>query len=294
MQAVKKGWHIKIGNFRMTLSMKSVLFLCFMILFALFMILPLVYVVSTAFKPMDELFTFPPRFLVQKPTMANFQDLITALSGTSVPFLRNIYNSTVVTSITVLINIIISCMGAYAIAKIKVPGSRFISTLIIASLMFPIYVTQIPSYLIVNELHLVDTLWALIIPKLAVPLSLFLMMQFCGQLPDPILEAARIDGANQWKTFWKIVMPFLSPAWATLLVFSFVGNWNDYFSPLIYITDGAKKTLPLALASISGEGLSRVGATAATTLLMTLPTVLIFTLAQRRVIQTMVHSGIKA
>lgn len=295
MPAVQKGWRLKIGKaMDVRITVKGVFFYCFMIAFALFMLLPLVYVVCTALKPMDELFLFPPRIFVKKPTLDNFQDLVQALSGNTVPFLRYVYNSLVSTIATVFFTIIVSCMGAYAIVKIKVPGSKFFSSLIIAALMFSTHVTQIPTYLIVNELGLVDSLWALIIPKIAVPMNLFLIQQFIGQLPDPLLEAAKIDGANQWTIFWKIVMPFLAPAWSTLMVFSFVSNWNDYISPLIFLSSEVKKTLPLALQSISSAGLSRSGATAVIALIMTLPTVLIYVVAQKKVIQTMAHSGIKA
>ena len=262
------------------------------------MALPIVYMVSTAFKPLPELFIYPPRFFVKQPTLHNFVDLVTSLSGSVVPFLRYVFNSVFTSAVTVALTIIVSCMAAYALGKSKPPGYRIIFNLVLACLMFSSYVTQIPTYMVADFLGIVDTYGALIIPKIAVAFNLFLVKQFVEQLPNPLLEAARIDGANEWYIFWKIVMPFLAPAWSTLLVFSFVANWNDFFTPLIYITNEALKTMPLAMQSISGGvatvNISRAGASAATTFIMTVPTILIFTLAQKKVIQTMAHSGIKA
>jgi len=153
--------------------------------------------------------------------------------------------------------------------------------------------------MVVNKLGIIDTYFALIIPKLAVAYNFFLMKQFIEQFPNELLESGRIDGAKEWALFWKIVMPSLKPAWSTLVVFSFVSNWNDYFTPLIFTTSEGMKTLPLAMQTISGGGtagvtIARAGATSAAVFLMTVPTIIIFTVMQSRVMETMVHSVIKA
>ena len=265
--------------------------------FVLFTSLPLIYVVSTAFKPIEELYLFPPRFFVRNPTLTSFEDLFRTLDTNAVPFSRNLFNSIFTTVATVVITVLFSSMAAFALTKLRPKGTNFLFGLIMAALMFSPYVTQIPNYLVVRSLGLLNSYWALILPKVAVAFNLFLMKQFCEQLPDPLLEAARIDGAGTFTVFWKVVMPFLRPAWATLVVFTFVSNWNDYFSALVFITDESMKTLPLALQTLSGgagaASLATAGAVAASTLLMTLPTVLIYTLMQKRVIATMAHSGIK-
>ena len=294
MSAVKKGLHVKIGRLgAVHVTVKGVIFYLFMAGFVCFMALPIIYVTSTSLKPLDELLRFPPRMLVEKPTLNNFRDLTVALSGSTVPFLRYVFNSVYISAATVFLSVVLSCMMAYAIVKIRIPGSKIISFVVISSLMFSGHVTTIPTYLIINALGLVDSPLALIVPKIATSFGLFLVMQFVGQLPDPLLEAARIDGASHWTVFWKIVMPFLTPAWSTMTVFSFVANWNDFFSPLIYLHNEANKTLPLALQNIATGGLGRMGATAATAFLMLLPTIVIFTVTQKKVIQTMAHSGIK-
>lgn len=279
------------------LKTSEVMLYTFMLLLVLFTSLPLVYMISTAFKPLDELFIFPPRYLVRRPTLKNFSDLMIVLGSSTVPFTRYIFNSLLTTTITVACTVIVSGMGAYGLVKFKPPFSSTLFSFIIAALMFSPHVTQIPRYLVVNSLKLTNTYFALILPNIAVAYNLFLMRQFLVQIPDELLEAARMDGAKEWSVFWKIVMPSLAPAWSTLIVFSFVGNWNDYFSPLIYMTSQAMKTLPLALQTIAGGpaamNIGRAGAVASATFLMTVPTVIIFTTMQARVMETLVHSGIK-
>lgn len=279
------------------ITFSRVLLYIIMIILVAFTALPLVYLVSTAFKPMDELFLFPPRFLVRKPTTQNFSDLLQALGSSSVPFLRYGFNSVVVTVVTVIGTVIVSSLGAYSLVKFNPPGGKVIFNVILMALMFSPHVTRIPSYMVINKLGLINSYRALILPNIAVAYNIFLMKQFIEQYPDVLLEAARIDGAKEFYIFLKIVMPSLAPAWSSLIVFSFVASWNDAFSPLIYITSQAMKTLPLALTTISGgaAGMSvgRAGAVAAATFLMTIPTVVVFTFMQGKVMETMQYSGIK-
>ena len=268
-----------------------------MLILVAFTALPLIYLVCTAFKPMDELFVYPPRFFVKNPTFKNFSDLLVSLGSSAVPFTRYAFNSILVTVTIVFLTVIVSALGAYSLVKFHPPGAKPLFNIIIMALMFSPHVTKIPSYMVVNSLGLINTYGALILPNIAVAYNIFLMKQFIEQYPDELLEAARIDGAGEFRIFMKLVMPALKPAWSTLIVFSFVNNWNDYFSPLIYITSQAMKTLPLALQTISGgaAGMSvgRAGAVAAATFVTTVPTVIIFTVMQGKVMETMVYSGIK-
>lgn len=296
--AAENGLHRIKRKFRIRISVKWCLTYTFMLMLVAFTALPLVYMVSTAFKPIDELFIFPPRFFVRNPTFYNFSNLLVAVNSSEVPFTRFIFNSIFTTVVIVSLTVIVSSMGAFALVKYKLPGANILFGIVIAALMFSPHVTQIPSYMVVNSLGLLNKYWALIIPKIAVAYNFFLMKQFIEQLPNAFLESARIDGASDWKIFWSIVMPFLRPAWSTLVVFSFVANWNDYFSPLVYITSQSMKTLPLALQTISGGAMNmsigRAGAVAAATFLMTAPTVIVFTFMQAKVMETMAYSGIKA
>ncbi len=264
-----------------------------MIALVCFTALPLVYLVSTAFKPLDELFVYPPQFFVRNPTTKNFTDLVVSLGTSTVPFTRYAFNSIVITVIIVACTVTVSCMGAYSLVKLQPPGGKVLFNLILVALMFSPHVTKIPSYMVVNGLGLINTYGALILPNIAVAYNIFLIKQFMEQFPDELLEAARIDGATEMRVFIEMVLPALKPSTATLIVFSFVNNWNDYFSPLIYVTSQAMKTLPLALQTIGGGTIGRAGAAAASAFLMTAPTIVIFVWKQSQVMETMTHSGIK-
>ena len=265
---------------------------------AVFSLLPIVYVISTAFKPMDELFVFPPRFFVRRPVLQNFRDLMMSLGGSTVPFLRYVLNSLIVTLATVTLTVVVSSMCAYGISKLKPKGGNVLFLVVVATLCFSGHVTQIPRYQVVNGLRLIDTYWALIIPNVAVAYNMFLMKQFIDQYPGEILEASRIDGASEFRTFWKVVMPSLGPAWSTLVVLSTVATWNDYFTPLVYTSKMAMKTLPLALQTIAGSSggtvnVGRAGAVAAAAFLMVVPVIALYAAMQKKMIETMVYSGIK-
>ncbi len=270
----------------------------FMIALVFFMALPLIYVVVTAFKPLDELFKFPPEFFVKNPTFNNFYDLFTSLQGAEVPFTRYVFNSLLVTIGTVILTVLVSCLGAYGLVKHAPPGGTLISNIIVASLMFVPQITTIPTFLLVNQLHLENTYWAMILPKVAIAFNFFLIQQFIGQVPDSFLESARLDGASEMTLFFKIVMPTIRPAWATLIMYSFISTWNDYFSALIYTSSDNMKTLPLALQTIAGGAatvsIGRAGAVAASAFVLILPPVLIFLLMQKQVMETMAYTGIKS
>ncbi len=260
-----------------------------------FTALPLLYIVVTAFKPIDELFIYPPRFWVSQPTIDNFRSLVWSLSSSEIPFVRYLFNSVFTTVIIVFLTVLISSMGAYGLEKHRVPFGRVIFNIVVAALMFSPHVTRIPSYLVVNRLGMIDTYWALIIPALAYPYYLFLMKQFITQFPNELLESARMDGAREGWVFFRVVMPNIKPAWSTLIVLSFVLYWNDVNAPLVYTQRQVMKVLPLAINTVAGTGSNaRLGATMAATLIMIVPTIAIYTLMQAQVIKTMVHSGIKA
>jgi ABC-type glycerol-3-phosphate transport system permease component len=264
--------------------------------FGVLMLAPLVYMISTAFKPTSELFLFPPRFFVINPTLRNFYQLLLVTGTSAVPFSRYIFNSIVVTVFIVVGGVVIAAMAAYPLSKHhEMPFKKSIFSMIILALMFAPQVTQIPQFLVVSKLGLMNTYVALILPHLAAPVGLFLMKQFLDQIPDALLEAAKIDGVGEWKMLWRVVMPMLKPAWATLALFSFIASWNDGWSAAIYTTTEDMKTLPLALQTISGGYgvIARVGTVGAASLLMIIPTIVVFVITQRMVLETMAHSGIK-
>ena len=262
-----------------------------LIFFGAFMLMPLVYAVSNAFKPMDELFVFPPKFFVQNPTWDNFSDLFTIMSKSWVPFSRYIFNTVFITVVGTVGCVICTSMGAFVLAKGKFPGRDTIFRVVVVSLMFSGYVTAIPNYLVMSELHWVDTFLSVIVPAFAMPMGLFLMKQYMESVPDVLLEAARIDGASTWRMYWEIVMPMVKPAWVTVVIFSVQSLWNTKASNFIYSDE--LKTLPYALQQILAGGISRTGAASAVTVIMMIVPIATFIISQRQVIETMASSGIK-
>ncbi len=255
------------------------------------MLLPLVYAVSNAFKPLDELFVFPPRFFVKNPTLDNFADLFTIMSQSWVPFSRYLFNTLFITVTGTIGCVIITSMGAYVIAKGNFPGRSLIFKIIVTSLMFSGYVTAIPNYLIMADLGWIDTYWAVIVPAMGMPMGLFLSKQFMEGIPDVLLEAAKIDGSSEWATFWNIIMPMSKPAWVTVIIFSVQGLWNAKASNFIFSEE--LKTLPYALQQIMNGGVARTGVASAVTVIMMIVPILTFVLSQSNVMETMASSGIK-
>lgn len=282
----------KFSNLTIGEKVKWIVVYALMIFLMLFMSLPLIYMISTAFKPLKELYNFPPTFLTRHPTWQNFLQLFDTASSGSVPMTRYLFNSIVTTGITVFLIVVISGMGAYALEKLKPPGHRFIFKAVIVGLMFVPPAAQIPIYIVMSKLHLLNTYVALILPSLAGPMYLFLMKQFMSQVPDEIIESARIDGASEWKIFWKIIMPATKPAWCTVIVFSFCTQWNNSGNSIIYVTDQSMKTLPYVLSSIGSSSAAMMGAQAAAALLTTSVTIIIYTIMQKNVLDTMSYAGI--
>lgn len=252
---------------------------------------PLVLTVSNAFKPLDEIFLFPPRFIVQNPTLGNFVDLANVLGTSLVPFSRYLFNTVLVTLVGTLGHVIIASMCAYPLAKFKVPGGGIIFTLVVYSLMFSAEVTNIPNYLILNYLGLIDTYWSLILPAIAFPLGLFLMKQFMSQVPTDLIESAKVDGAGDFRIFWQIVMPLVKPAWLTLIILVFQRLWAAEGSQFIYRED--YKMVGYALRQIAQAGPARQGTLAAVSLIMIIVPIIIFVISQSQIIETMAHSGMK-
>jgi len=262
---------------------------------ALFMVLPVVYIINQAFKPLDELFMFPPRFFVIKPSLKNFTDLLRASSTTGVPMSRYLFNSIIVTSVTVLANILITAASAYVLSKKKFKMKKRLFALNQIALMFVPIAVAIPRYLIIKSVGLTDNFLAHIIPLLAMPIGLFLVKQFMDDIPDALIEAAKLDGANDFQILTKIVMPLIKPALATVGILTFQVVWNATESSALFISDETLKTFAFYLNTLttSSNTIAGAGMAAAAGLIMFLPNLLIFMFLQSKVMNTMTHSGIK-
>nr|WP_317890763.1 carbohydrate ABC transporter permease [Paenibacillus arenilitoris] len=259
-----------------------------------FMAMPLVFVISNAFKPINEILKFPPDFLVKHPTLTNFTDLYHLLSGSWVPFTRYLFNTFFIAIAGTAGHVLIASMAAYPLAKRKFPGRAMLFSVVVLSLMFSATVTQITNYMTMSWLGFLDTHWAVIVPAIGSSLGLYLMKQFMEQIPDALLEAAQIDGCSEFRIFWNVVMPVVRPAWLTLIIFSFQGLWGaGGAAGSMYIYSEQLKTIDYALGQILAGGIIRTGPSMAATLLLLTVPILIFVLSQSSVIQTMSTSGMK-
>ena len=259
--------------------------------FGLFFAYPLVFAINNAFKPLNEIFRFPPTLFVKRPTINNFQDLFILMSKSWVTFSRYIFNTVFITVVGTAGLIIVASMGAFVVSKYKFPGARIFFNGVIITLMFSGYVTAIPNYLVMAKLGWVDTYSSVIVPAFAMPMGFFLLKQFMDTIPDTLLEAAKVDGAKEFRIFIYIVLPMVKPAWLTVMIFSVQNLWNARASVFIYSEQ--LKTLPYSLGQIITGGIARAGVGAAVTLFVMIVPLVMFIFAQSNVLQTMANSGIK-
>lgn len=268
----------------------GVLIFIFMFFLSALMVTPLIYSIINSLKPIDELFAFPPRFFVIRPTFENYKMLFKLTSHMWVPFSRYLFNSVFITLLVTAGNVLIASMAAYPLAKYNL-RLHFLFDLVILTLLFNGTVLALPQYIIMARLRLINTMFVYIIPSLAVPLSLFLMKQFMERVPMALIESAHIDGANQMQIFLKIVMPQVKPAWMTLILFTFQNVWAQ--QPLNMVFDENLKLLNMAFTNIISSGIARMGASMAAAVVLMLPPILVFLFTQSNVIETMAASGIK-
>lgn len=257
----------------------------------LFMVIPLVMIVNNAFKPFDELFRYPPKLFVRNPSTKNFKDLIVLMNNSWVPFTRYIMNTIILTGGGTLGHILIASMAAYPLAKLNIPGKKLLFNIVVLTLMFNGTVTSIPNYMIISYLGLNNTYWAVILPAFASSLGLYLMKQFMEQIPDSLLESARLDGAGEFSIFLRIVMPNVKPAWLTLAIFQFQFMWGNTGSG--FLRSEQLKPLQYALYQVASSGVARQGAAAVVQLIVAVIPISFFLVCQSQIIETMTTSGIK-
>lgn len=263
----------------------------FLALLGVVMLIPVVFSISNAFKPLDELFVFPPRFFVRNPTLDNFAILPSLFSDSLVPLSRYLLNTVFITVVGTAGSIVVASMAAYVLEKKTFWMKNAIFSLIVNTLLFTPTVTAIPNFLIMSKLGFIDSYAAILVPVIGSSLNVFLMKQFMVGVPNTILEAARIDGAGEQRIFWSIVMPSVKPAWMTLIIFSIQNLWGITGGNYIYSEE--LKTLPYALSQVMSAGLIRAGASAAITTLMMIVPICVFIVTQSNIMETMMSSGIK-
>jgi len=257
----------------------------------LFMVLPIVMIVNNALKPPDELFQFPPRLFVRNPTLDNFADLFVLMGETWVPFSRYIFNTVIITGGGVVGHVLFASLAAYPLAKRKFPGSQVLFSVVVLSMMFSWTVTQIPNYMIISALGINNNYLALIMPAWSFGIGLYLMKQFMEQIPDSIIESARIDGASEWSVFWRIIMPNVKPAWLTLAIFQFQQMWVNTGG--MFLRSEELKPMQFAMQQIMAGGAARAGAAAAVAFILAAIPITFFLVCQSSIFETMTTSGLK-
>ena len=270
-------------------------FYVFLIPFSLFMVLPIVYIFNHAFKPLDELYAFPPRFFVNNPTLENFKNLFQLAESSGIPLTRYLFNSIFVTLVVVLLSIVISTLAGYALSKKRFKGKVALLEINNAALMFVPIAVMIPRFLTISFIGIEDTFFAHILPLVAMPVGLFLVKQFIDQVPDSLIEAAVIDGAGDFKIYWKVILPLIKPAIATAAILAFQLVWNNIETSTFYTTSENMRTLAFFMNTLSAQTNVVVGQgmAAVASLIMFLPNLILFIILQSKVMNTMAHSGLK-
>lgn len=253
-------------------------------------LVPFVWVILTSLKPASEIIQIPPTFF---PETWTFESYLTIFNDPHVPLELFYFNSLFVAVFRVLITVFTSTLAGFIFAKYKFWGQNTLFGFILMQLMIPFQVVMIPAYLILVKLHLVDSLWGLIIPSMVDAFGIFLMRQFIEGIPNELMDAARIDGASEFGIYWRIVMPQLGSAIAALGIFTFMGTWNDYLWPLIVITTHEKRTLPLLLTWYNSQHGTRYDLTMAASILVLLPILVVYAIFQRRFVRGITMTGFK-
>lgn len=263
--------------------------------FVAFMLLPIIFIFNHAFKPMQELFAFPPRFFVQQPSFENFNNLFKATELSNIPLSRYIFNSVVVTLIVVFVSVLISALAAYALSKLSFKFKSLGMEINNLALMFVPTAVMIPRYLVITFAGMEDNYWGHILPLVAMPVGLFLIKQFIDQIPNSLIEAAIVDGADHFTIFRKIILPLTKPAIATAALLVFQGVWNNIETSQLYMTSDSLRTLAFYLNTFASQTNNVVGQgiAASASLIMFLPNLILFIILQSNVMNTMSHSGLK-
>ncbi len=268
--------------------MIRVLLYALLVLGAVLALIPMVWMVSASLMPSGEASSFPPRFFPSKPTLEHYTDLFTRLN-----LGRYLLNSAFVALVVTSASLIINAMAGYAFAKLRFRGRDRLFRALSTGLVLPVQVAMLPLFLLLKNMGLINTYWGVIIPGLASIFGIFLVRQYALAIPDEMLDAARVDGASEFRIFWSIVVPGIMPILATLSIWTFLATWNDFMWPLIVLSDASHYTLPVALANLSGEHVQDTELMMAGSVLTVIPVMLVFLFLQRYYIQGVMAGSVK-
>ena len=250
---------------------------------------PFLWMLLSSFKPEAEIRQVPPTWWPEAPTLGNYRELFSRLD-----FPRYFLNSTLVAALVTLGNLVFCSAVGYALAKLRFPGRRGLFVVVLGMLMVPAMVTFVPQFVLVSNLGLTNTYAGLVLPFLAGPFGVFLMRQYLLSIPDDLIEAARVDGAGEFRIFWQVVLPLCGPALATLGILTFLASWNNFLWPLVVATTEDKYTLPVALALYSvGQNRTDFGLLLAGAVVVVLPVLAVFLVLQRQFLRGIATTGLK-
>lgn len=249
---------------------------------------PFIWMISTSFKSSESVFTFPPQWIPKHPTIEQYQALFREVN-----FLQFFKNSVIVAFGITLFSLFLNSLGGFAFAKHKFPGREKIFALLLATMMVPGQITMIPVFLMLKSVGLINSYWGLIIPAGASAFGIFLMRQFITTIPTDLIESARIDGCSEFRIYWTIILPLCKPVIAALGIFTFMGSWNAFLWPLIIMIKENMYTLPVALANLSGQHATKFGLLMAGAVVVVIPVLIVFIVAQRYVIKGVAVTGLK-
>ncbi len=251
-------------------------------------LLPMLWMLSASFMQPGEANNFPPRLLPSDPTTEHYQTLFTRLN-----LGRYLLNSTIVATIATVVSTLINSMAGYAFAKLRFRYRDRTFRLLTLGLVIPVQVAMLPLFLLLRELGLVNTYWGVIVPTLASIFGIFMIRQYALSIPDDLLDAARIDGASEFRIYWSVVLPVIRPILATLAIWTFLTTWNDFMWPLIVLSDESMFTLPVALANLAGERVQDTELMMAGSVLTVLPVLIVFIVLQRYYIEGITMGSVK-
>jgi len=268
--------------------MRSAIINVLLIVTALLTVIPLLWMISASFMPTGEATIYPPRLLPSVPTLAHYYELFTRMN-----FGRTFANSMIVAVSITLCSLLLNSMAGYAFAKLRFAGRDRLFNALVAALVIPTQVGMLPLFLMLKSVHLINSYWGVIFPSAATIFGIFLIRQFMLSIPDDLLDAARIDGAGEFRIYWKIVLPLARPVLVTLAIFTFMSSWNDFMWPLIVLTDNSKYTLPVAVANLVGEHVQDIELMMASSVLTVLPVLILFLALQRHYIAGIMVGSVK-
>jgi multiple sugar transport system permease protein len=251
-------------------------------------LLPMLWMIAASFMSAGEANTFPPKLLPSDPTLEHYRTLFTRLN-----LGRYLLNSTIIAVTVTVVSLVINSMAGYAFAKLRFHGRDKLFRYLTLGLVIPVQVSMLPLFLLLREMGLINTYWGVIIPGLASIFGIFLIRQYAISIPDDLIDAARIDGAGEFRIYWSVVLPVIRPILATLAIWTFLSTWNDFMWPLIVLNDDSMFTLPVALANLSGERVQDTELMMAGSVLTVLPVLLVFLFLQRYYVEGITQGSVK-